>query len=182
MQVFDVQQYAPKTCIPDEGSTHASSFIFHPLSFIPSLSINVVVSPKYARRVTQKELRADATRALAAERPGELVSLSIVVVGDHAMRDYNRRFHKVNAATDVLSFSYPNDDYLGDIIISYDTAKTNAHRAGWRIREELQLLVTHGVLHLLGHHDETESARLEMWHRQAAIMSQTIPREDMGGK
>jgi probable rRNA maturation factor len=146
------------------------------------VAINVVVSPKYARRISQKELRAAAVRTLAAERTAVPVSLSIVVVGDRAMRDYNRRFHQINTATDVLSFSNPNVDYLGDIIISYETAKANARRAGWRIRDELQLLVTHGILHLLGYEDETESARLHMWQRQADILGQNAARAEFGGK
>jgi probable rRNA maturation factor len=137
--------------------------------------INVVVAPKFARRVSQKELRAAATRVLAAEAPDALKTLSIVIVGDKAMKDYNRRFHRVNAATDVLSFSSAlREDYLGDVIISYETAKKNARQAGWRVSEELELLVTHGVLHLLGYDDATPQEREHMWGRQAVIMARTL--------
>lgn len=137
--------------------------------------INVVVAPKFARRISQKELRAAATRVLAAETPDALKALSIVIVGDKAMKDYNRRFHRVNAATDVLSFSSPlHEDYLGDVIISYETAKKNARQAGWRVSEELELLVTHGVLHLLGYDDTTPQEREHMWERQALIMARTL--------
>lgn len=139
------------------------------------MDINVVVAPKYARRVSQKELRAAATRVLAAELPDAFNSLSIVIVGDRAIRDYNRRFHHVNAATDVLSFDSPQDDeYLGDVIISYDTAKENARQAGWRVRQELELLVTHGVLHLLGYDDGTPPERERMWQRQSEIMQESL--------
>jgi probable rRNA maturation factor len=139
------------------------------------MEINIVVAPKYARRVSQKELRAAATRVLAAETPDALNSLSIVIVGDHAMKDYNRRFHHVNAATDVLSFAPAlREEYLGDVIISYDTAKENARRAGWRVSEELELLVTHGVLHLLGYDDTTDDTRDIMWRKQAEIMARTV--------
>lgn len=137
--------------------------------------INIVVAPKYARRVSQKELRAAAKRVLAVETPDALNSLSIVIVGARAMKDYNRRFHAVDAATDVLSFAPAvREDYLGDVIISYDTAKENARRAGWRIRDELELLVTHGVLHLLGYDDANEEEREIMWHRQAEILEREL--------
>jgi probable rRNA maturation factor len=136
------------------------------------MDINIVVAPKYARRISQKELRAAATRVLAFETPDVDTSLSIVVVDDRAMKDYNRRFHHVNEPTDVLSFDSPlRQEYLGDIIISYDTAKENARQAGWRVDQELQLLVTHGILHLLGYDDSTEDEREVMWRRQAEIMS-----------
>lgn len=135
------------------------------------MNIQIIVAPKYTRRVVRNELRAAAQRALAMERAGAEFALTIVVVGDRAMRDYNKRFHHVNAPTDVLAFaSAMGDDYLGDIIISYDTAKANAKQAGWRVRDELQLLVTHGVLHLLGYDDTTPEARETMWKRQAEIM------------
>jgi len=135
------------------------------------MDINVVVAPKYARRISQKDLRAAASRVLAMEQPDALQSLSIVVVGDRAMRDYNRRFHNINAATDVLSFPSPiYQDYLGDVIISYETAKENARRAGWSVRNELELLVVHGVLHLLGYDDTTPKACEEMWRKQAEIL------------
>ncbi len=137
------------------------------------MDINIVVAPKFARRISQKELRAAASRVLAAETPDAFNSLSIVIVSDRAMRDYNRRFHHVDAATDVLSFDSPQEEYLGDVIISFETAKENARRAGWRVREELELLVTHGVLHLLGYDDATPNEREVMWQRQSEIMGQS---------
>jgi len=139
------------------------------------VDINIVVAPKYARRISHKELREAVRRVLAVEQPDAMPSLSIVVVGDRAMRDYNRRFHHVNAPTDVLSFNSPYfQDYLGDIIISYDMAKLNAKRAGWRVRDELALLVVHGVLHLLGYDDSTPMAREEMWKKQAEFLERGI--------
>lgn len=135
------------------------------------MEIQIVVAEKYARRISQRELRNAAQRVLAMERPGAEFALTIVIVGDRAMRDYNKRFHHVNAPTDVLSFpSGMGEDYLGDIIISYDTAKENAKTAGWRVRDELQLLVTHGILHLLGYDDTTPDAKDAMWKRQAEIL------------
>ncbi len=135
------------------------------------MEIQILVAAKYSRRVTQRVLRNAARRVLALERPGADFGLAIVIVGDRAMKAYNKRFHQVNTPTDVLSFpSALGDEYLGDIIISYDTAKANARQAGWRVRNELQLLVTHGVLHLLGYDDTTPKARKAMWQRQLEIL------------
>jgi len=135
------------------------------------MEIQILVSRRYARRVRRKELQAVARRALALERPGAALNLTVVIVSDRAMRNYNKRFHHVNAPTDVLSFPMAaGENYLGDIIISYDTAKVNARAAGWRVRDELQLLVTHGILHLLGYDDTTPDARATMWRRQAEIL------------
>ncbi|MBI3915116.1 MAG: rRNA maturation RNase YbeY [Chloroflexi bacterium] len=65
--------------------------------------------------------------------------------------------------------------YIGDIIISYDTARVNARRVGWRIADELELLVAHGLLHLLGYEDHAPRARARMWRRQATILGRQIP-------
>ena len=139
------------------------------------MAIQIVVQEKYARRVVRRELRAAAERALTMERRAADADLTIVIVSDRAMRNYNKRFHHVNAPTDVLSFSSATgDDYLGDIIISYDTAQENAKQAGWRVRDELQLLVTHGILHLLGYDDTTPDAREKMWKRQAEILEKGV--------
>ncbi len=139
------------------------------------MAIQIVVQEKYARRVVRRELRAAAERALTMERRAADADLTIVIVSDRAMRNYNKRFHHVNAPTDVLSFSSATgDDYLGDIIISYDTAQENAKQAGWRVRDELQLLVTHGILHLVGYDDTTPDAREKMWKRQAEILEKGV--------
>jgi probable rRNA maturation factor len=135
------------------------------------MDIQVVVAEKFARRVSRKEIQRAARRALAMERPDADVDLSIVIVGNRAMREYNKRFHHVNTPTDVLSFPSTMDGaYLGDIIISYEAAKENAKQAGWRVRDEFALLVTHGILHLLGYDDTTPDAREKMWKRQAEIL------------
>lgn len=145
------------------------------------MDIQIIVAEKYARRVSHKELRNAAQRALALEQPDAEPALSIVIVSDRAMRDYNKRFHHVNAPTDVLSFpSAMGEDYLGDIIISFDTAKVNARQAGWRVRDELELLVVHGVLHLLGYDDTTPDARETMWKRQAEILDKNRREQGAG--
>jgi len=136
------------------------------------MEIQIVVAKKYARRVSRQALRNAAQRALALERPDAELNLTIVIVGDRAMRAYNKRFHHVDAPTDVLSFPFETDEnYLGDIIISYDTALANARQVGWRVRDELCLLVTHGILHLLGYDDTTPDARKLMWERQAELFN-----------
>jgi len=97
------------------------------------------------------------------------------------MHDYNRCFHGTDAPTDVLAFpsSPPGPParlggYLGDILISYETARANARRVGWHVRDELELLVVHGVLHLLGYDDTTAEAREEMWRRQEEILGKEV--------
>ena len=59
--------------------------------------------------------------------------------------------------------------YLGDVVISYDRARVQARDAHWRVADELDLLVVHGVLHLVGYDDSSPDARKKMWKRQQDI-------------
>ncbi len=135
--------------------------------------IEIVVEPQFTRRVVRSNLVAIADKALRAEKAGRR-DLSIAVVGDKTICQLNRDFHGVDAPTDVLSFPSDEERAVGEIIISYETARANARSAGWRTRDELELLVVHGVLHLLGYDDLTPEDRARMWKRQEKILGKRI--------
>ena len=109
------------------------------------------------------------------------VEVAIVISDDDTLHELNRRYRDVDAPTDVLAF--PNESrgpfvgapgqprYLGDVIISLPRAVEQAAQAAHSVLAELQLLVVHGVLHLLGHDDQTAAERVEMWAAQEAILT-----------
>ena len=112
------------------------------------------------------------------EQSNEMV---VVISDDAAMRELNRRFRGVDTPTDVLSFANDNRgpyaaliaNYLqdlGDIVISLDRAQKQADDVGAALIEEMQLLVVHGTLHLLGYDHETEDDKIEMWAAQQRIL------------
>jgi probable rRNA maturation factor len=59
---------------------------------------------------------------------------------------------------------------LGDVIISFPRAKAQAAEAGNELSAELQLLVVHGVLHLLGYDDQAPPERARMWRAQQIVL------------
>ena len=94
----------------------------------------------------------------------EDAEVSLLLVTDRAIRALNRRWRRVDRATDVLSFpvSEPPGDgpLLGDVVISLDTAARRARREGRRLGAELDRYLAHGLLHLLGHdHQRPREAR-----------------------
>lgn len=106
-------------------------------------------------------------------------ALTLVVTDDEHVRDLNRQFRKVDAATDILSF--PADPlpeevedeppYLGDLIIAYPYTVHQAEETGYALDDELVLLAIHGTLHLLGYdHADTETQD-EMWAAQADALT-----------
>lgn len=127
---------------------------------------------KFASRVPRARLKRVARRALRAENVDTV--LTIYITNDSEIRALNRKFHASNAPTDVLSFPAGADDYLGDVVISYERARVQARAAGWPIVNELELLAVHGILHLLGYDDRTPRARKRMWKRQEEILGRAV--------
>ena len=84
------------------------------------------------------------------------------------MQVLNRQFRGKDAPTDVLSFPALAEvarDFAGDIVISGDIAAANAKKLQHPVKQELKVLILHGVLHLAGHDHENdggEMARLEL--------------------
>jgi probable rRNA maturation factor len=138
------------------------------------VAIEIRVHKKFrgAARVNRARLKRVAQRAFQAEKARG--DAAIYVTTDSEIRLLNRKFHKTNAATDVLSFPSNDLGYLGDIIISYDRARVQARAAHWSIAEELDLLTVHGILHLVGYDDLTPRARKRMWEKQAKILGRKI--------
>ncbi len=100
--------------------------------------------------------------------------LTICLVSDAEIARMNEAFRKKKGPTDVLSFpavkrrkhlplsARPRrDGFLGDIAISPATARRNAKKYGRALPVELQILMLHGVLHLLGYDHETDRGRME---------------------
>jgi len=88
----------------------------------------------------------------------------------------NREYLGIDAPTDVLSFPASETDpetgarYIGDILISIPRARGQATAAGHPLESEVQLLVVHGVLHLLGHDHAQAEEKARMWKAQAEIL------------
>ena len=105
---------------------------------------------------------------LEREEAPDAIELSIAVVALDEMAELNLRFRGKEGPTDVLSFGCddpcavvgPDEPVtLGDVVIAPEVAESQAVEYGHTVEEELNLLLVHGVLHLLGYdHDSDEDA------------------------
>jgi len=128
----------------------------------------------------QDRLRVDVAgaRAFAARLAAELKlgsrHFNVCFVDDDAIRELNGAFRKKPHATDVLSFAWQPGDrglsraqnrefgaFLGDVVISVETAGRNARAEGHSTAAEIRWLILHGVLHLLGMDHETDHGEME---------------------
>jgi probable rRNA maturation factor len=113
--------------------------------------------------VGQRLLRSDAVSAVdvikSAFRAARLgrVDVGVTLVLDAEMRALNRRWRKKDKTTDVLSFSawegealVGDERFLGDLVISVETAARQARRCGHDVVTELGVLTVHGLVHLAG--------------------------------
>lgn len=110
-------------------------------------------------RQRKHPVRAAALRrrlGTLAERHGAAdADVTVVIVGDQAMRTLNRRWRHKDCPTDVLSFASgdatPDGRHsLGDIVIAAPTAFRQAKAGGRGLDREMEILAVHGLLHLLG--------------------------------
>ena len=120
-----------------------------------------------------QELVEDAAQAALDLSGAPDGDLTLVLTGDERLRALNKDFLGIDAPTDVLSFPADEHDpetgrrYLGDVIISVPQAKQQAGVGGHPLEAEIQLLVIHGVLHLLGHEHASADEKARMWAVQA---------------
>lgn len=104
--------------------------------------------------------------------------VSIVLVGERAMRVLNNRWRGKDTPTDVLSFSQReglggalHPEVLGDIVICIPVARRQAQEAGHCLAAEIDRLVVHGLLHLVGfEHEDDQIAARAMRRREDAIL------------
>lgn len=106
------------------------------------------------------------------------VEISVTIVDDEEIRELNNKFRKIDKKTDVLSFpliddfsNLPEDEtiFLGDIVISIDTAIEQSIEYNHSLQRELTFLTIHSVLHLLGYDHMNDEDEKDMITRQKEI-------------
>lgn len=121
-------------------------------------------------------LQDAAHRTLQQTGLKEIPSLTLKITGDQQIQELNAAYRGVDKATDVLAFEadYYDPDleshYLGDVVISFPRAAEQAKKRGHPVESELQLLVIHGVLHLLGFDHGSIEEKQAMWKVQGQIL------------
>lgn len=117
---------------------------------------------------------------VSPERPYEL---SLRLTSDAEVQTLNAQYRQKDQPTDVLSFAameveyptveeMPEDEpvYLGDIVISVDTARRQAQQQSHSLETELAWLASHGLLHLLGWDHPDDDSLIEMLSQQENLL------------
>lgn len=116
---------------------------------------------------------------LEREEAPDAIELSVALVATSEMSELNSRYRGKEGPTDVLSF--PCDDpcavvgpdepvALGDVVIAPEIAEQQAAELGHTVEEELNVLLVHGVLHLLGYDHEADEDAEAMQARERVLL------------
>ncbi|MCJ7625968.1 MAG: rRNA maturation RNase YbeY [Anaerolineaceae bacterium] len=139
--------------------------------------INIIFNPIYKVKEYTDALSNAVRLALAHHDISENdIELSVVIETDEKLRDLNYQYRGIDAPTDVLSFSSDlinpetGKRYLGDVVISHMRAEAQADAGNHSITEECQMLVVHGILHLLGHDHIQVGEKKIMWEKKKEIL------------
>ncbi len=119
-------------------------------------------------------------KALLAAIGEKQSALSLSFVGDAEIRALNRDHRGKDKPTDVLSFPlfeagepHPGERLLGDVVISVETARRQAAEYDATLEAEVNRLLIHGVLHVMGH-DHEEAAEQERMRAEERRLAEAI--------
>jgi probable rRNA maturation factor len=116
---------------------------------------------------------------LRMEDAADAVELSVALVGSDEIASLNAAYRGIQGPTDVLSFGCDDPEpvgsdepiSIGDVVIAPEVALAQAADLGTTVEAELDLLLVHGVLHLLGYDHEADEDAAAMQAREAAILA-----------
>jgi probable rRNA maturation factor len=134
-------------------------------------------------RQAADDLAADVEQAMGSLGIPEGAEASLVLSTDAELQRLNHAYRGIDKPTDVLSFPFDGEnvppeeasEYLGDILISVEFACRSADQAGRPLEAELRLLAVHGLLHLLGHEDETDAGAERMRQVETSLGVREAP-------
>ncbi len=110
------------------------------------------------RRLTNSWLKMVAESEI--KRIGEI---NIIFCSDNYILDINQKYLHHDYFTDIITFDYCEGDKLsGDLFISVDSVKENSMFYNTEFDEELNRVIVHGLLHLIGYDDHTEEEQTQM--------------------
>lgn len=123
------------------------------------------------REVDLEFLRKVASKLLKNEDK----EISIVLVDEKKIRQLNKKFRREDKPTDVLAFPLGGEfistrDLLGEVIISVESAQKEAKKRNHSLKEEIVLLLIHGILHLKGYDDKRKEEKELMRKKEREIL------------
>ena len=106
-----------------------------------------------------------------------LGELSLILCSDDYLLDINKKYLNHDYYTDIITFNYTLEEIKGDLFISVDRVAENAEKQGVRLLDELNRVIVHGTLHLLGYTDNTPENKVLMTDMENRALDLIVSRE-----
>ena len=138
--------------------------------------LNLILPNSYAKEIDQNRLGTAFREGIKVLGLAKNSSLTLRVTNNRLIRQFNHAWRGENSPTDVLSFenAYTDpetgEEYLGDIVISFEKARQQAMVGGHAFQSEIELLFVHGLLHLAGFDHDQKEQWVEMTKFQDQIL------------
>ncbi len=111
-------------------------------------------------------------KAVAVEENCRLGEISVIFCSDAYLLDMNRKYLGHDYFTDIITFDYSEGELLsGDLFISVDTVRSNASFYSAEFDDELDRVIVHGLLHLIGYDDHSEEEFAAMKEKENYYLS-----------
>ncbi|HUQ72535.1 MAG TPA: rRNA maturation RNase YbeY [Planctomycetaceae bacterium] len=152
---------------------------------MPEVFPHLSIDNRQSLPVAESTLVEQLTAALQQEQVAS-AEVAIAFVDDAEIRRINREFLDHDWPTDIISFSYADDESTvtnpaqprgcgreldGELVVSVETAARCAAAHGWSLHAELLLYCVHGLLHLCGYDDLTDDERPLMRRRERELLA-----------
>ena len=120
----------------------------------------------------EKRLTNRWLKLVAESEIRRLGDISIIFCSDNYILDINMKYLQHDYFTDIITFDYCEGDTVsGDLFISIDSVRENAAFYGTEFKDELNRVIVHGVLHLIGYDDHSEEDIKEMRAKENYYLS-----------
>lgn len=114
-------------------------------------------------KFNKRRLNNQWLKYVAESEIKKIGQINIIFCSDNYILDINQKYLQHDYFTDIITFDYCEGNYLsGDLFISIDTVKENSHFYNTEFEEELNRVMVHGVLHLIGYDDHSDEDKLIM--------------------
>lgn len=120
----------------------------------------------------QKTLTRKWLKLVAESEICRIGDISVIFCSDNYILDINQKYLSHDYFTDIITFDYREGDRLsGDLFISVDSVRENSIEFGTEFNDELNRVMVHGLLHIIGYDDHTDSQTKEMRAKENYYLS-----------
>ena len=142
------------------------------MSFLKKMENKVFFHDECGFQLMHKEERVKWILKCVRMEEKAVENLNFIFCSDAYLLEKNMEFLNHNTYTDVITFDYGKAQQIsGDVFVSVERVKENAENFKVHFEKELDRVLVHGVLHLLGYKDKSDEEKIQMREKEEFYLS-----------